>query len=90
MDRLTLPRGHDRQPVMARGQVYRLPESEARALATVGAFRVVRTDDLQPMESSRDAWTGDLRALADQGLVQMRTVEINRESTAVAVLTRAG
>jgi hypothetical protein len=43
----------------------------------------VRADDLQPVRSSRDAWTGDLRALADQGLVQMRTVDINRESTAV-------
>jgi hypothetical protein len=75
---------------MVRGQAYRLRESEARVLATVGAFRVVRADDLQPVRSSRDAWTGDLRALADQGLVQMRTVDINRESTAVVALTRAG
>jgi hypothetical protein len=90
MDRLALPRGQDREPVRARGHVYRLRESEARTLATVGAFRVVRAEDVQPMESSRDAWTGDLRALADQGLVELRTVEVNRESTAVVVLTRAG
>ena len=89
MDRLTLPRGPEREPVEARGQVYRLRESESRILATVGAFRVVRADDLQPTRSSRDVWTGDLRSLADQGLVQTRTVEVNREPIAVVVLTRA-
>ncbi|MEO7888854.1 MAG: hypothetical protein ABIW19_02525 [Vicinamibacterales bacterium] len=90
MDRLTLPQGKEREPVRVRDQTYRLRESEARILATVGAFRVVRADDLQAVRSSRDAWTGDLRALADQGLVQLRTVDINRESTAVIALTRAG
>lgn len=90
MDRLTLPRGKERQPVQVRGHVYRLRESEARILATVGTFRVVRADDVQTMRSSRDAWTGDLRSLADQGLVQARTVEVNRQSTAVVVLTREG
>ena len=89
MDSLNLPRGQEREPVMARGHVYRLRESESRTLATVGTFRVVRADDL-PAQSSGEAWSGDLRALADQGLVQLRTVEINRESTAVVVLTRAG
>jgi DNA-binding PadR family transcriptional regulator len=90
MDRLTLPRGQERQPVHVRGQVYRLRESESRILATVGSFRVVRADHLQTMRSSRDAWTGDLRSLADQGLVQTRTVEVNREPTVVVALTRAG
>ncbi len=90
MERLTLPRGQDREVVSVRGREYRLRGSESRTLATVGAFRVVRADDLQPLRSSRDAWTGDLRALADQGLIQLRTVEVNHRSTAVAVLTRAG
>jgi DNA-binding MarR family transcriptional regulator len=90
MDRLTLPRGQERQPLQVRGHVYRLRESESRILATVGTFRVVRADDLQTMRSSRDAWTGDLRSLTEQGLVESRTVEVNRESTAVVVLTRAG
>src|SRR5690242_14338849 len=90
MDRLILPRGPDREPVRVRDHVYRLRESEARILATVGAFRVVRADDVQPSDSSRNAWTGDLRALSDQGLLEHRTVEINRESTAVVVLTKAG
>jgi hypothetical protein len=90
MERLALPRGPQREPVYVRDQVYRLRESEARTLATVGAFRVVRADDLQTMRSSRDAWTGDLRALAEQGLVQARTVEVNRTSIAIVVLTREG
>jgi hypothetical protein len=90
MDRLMLPRGPEREAVQARGQIYLLRESEARLLATVGAFRVMRADDLQPIESSRDVWTGDLRALADQSLVQTRTVAVNGESMAVVVLTRAG
>ena len=90
MDRLILPRGPDREPVLVRGHVYRLRESEARILATVGAFRVVRAADVQPGDAPRNAWSGDLRALSDQGLLEHRTVEINRESTAVVVLTKAG
>jgi hypothetical protein len=90
MERLSLPRGPQREAVRVREQVYRLRGSEARTLATVGAFRVVRAGDLQPVQSSRDAWTGDLRALAEQGLVQIRTVEVNRAAIAVVVLTRDG
>jgi hypothetical protein len=90
MDRLALPRGAERQPVALRDHEYRLRESDARTLATIGAFRVVRADDLQTVRSSRDTWTGDLRHLADQGLVQFRTVEVNRAAVAVAVLTRDG
>jgi hypothetical protein len=90
MDRLSLPRGQDRQPVRVKDREYRLRESKARALAIVGTFRVVRADDLQPVKSSRDAWSGDLRSLAEQGLVELRTVDVNREPLAVVVLTREG
>jgi hypothetical protein len=90
MDRLSLPRGPDRQPVRVKDREYRLRESESRALATVGTFRVVRADDLKPVRSSRDAWSGDLRSLAEQGLVQLRTVEVNREALAVVALTKDG
>ena len=65
-------------------------ESEARILAIVGTFRVVRADDLQPMRSSRDAWNGDLRSLVEQGLIETRTIDVNRQSMAVVVLTRSG
>jgi hypothetical protein len=90
MDRLSLPKGPERQPVQARGRTYQLRESEARILATVGSFRVVRADDLQDARSSRDAWTGDLRSLADQALVQFKTVEINREPKTVVTLSPDG
>lgn len=90
MERLSLPRGPQRQPVQAREQVFRLRESEARTLATIGAFRVVRVDDVQPVRTARDTRAGDLRALVEQGLAQLRTVEVNRASVAVVVLTRAG
>jgi hypothetical protein len=90
MDRLSLPRGQERQMVRVRDREYRIRESEVRVLATVGTFRVVRALDVQPGSSSRDAWTGDLRSLAEQGLVQLRTVEVNREPLAVVVLTSDG
>jgi hypothetical protein len=90
MERLSLPRGQERQMVRVRDREYRIRESEARVLATVGTFRVVRALDVQPGSSSRDAWTGDLRSLAEQGLLQLRTVEVNRQPLAVAVLTEDG
>jgi len=51
---------------------------------------VVRADDLQALRSSRDVWNGGLRHLQEQGLLESKTVTINREATAVVVLTRAG
>ena len=84
LDRLNLPRTREREPVVVRGHVYQLRESEVRILATIGTFRVIPTTDL---ESAR---TDDLRSLANQGLVSLRTIEINRQPEAVAVLTRAG
>jgi hypothetical protein len=90
MERLTLPRGEAREVIRVREHTYRLRASDAHILTTVGAFRVVRADDLQPMRSSRDAWNGDLRSLAEQGLIQTKTVTVNRQPIAVVVLTRAG
>src|SRR4029077_12229344 len=88
--RLTLRPGQGRQPIEHRRHTYHLRDSDVRPLATIGAFRVVRGDDLQPMRSSRDAWTGGLRHLREQGLVVAKTVTINGEPTAVIVLTRDG
>ena len=90
MHRSTLRPGRDRERIAHRGTVYHLRDSEVRALATVGTFRVVCADDLQAMRSSRDAWTGDLRHLQEQGLVETKTVTVNRASMAVVVLTRDG
>ena len=90
IDRLTIGRTPDREPVQHRGRTYRLGSTDVQTLATLGAFRVVRADDLQPMTSSRGAWTGPLRHLREQGLMDVKTVLINRQPVAVAVLTREG
>jgi hypothetical protein len=90
LDRQTLRPGQDRQPIIHRGRTYSLRDSDVRTLATVGTFRVVRAAEVQAMQSSREAWTGGLRHLREQGLIEVKTVTINRESAAVAVLTRDG
>jgi len=45
---LDLPRGSERRPVRERDRVYEIDGAESRALATIGAFRVVAESDLQP------------------------------------------
>jgi hypothetical protein len=87
---LTLRPGPDREVITHRHRTYRLRDADVRLLATVGVFRVVRADDLQATGSSRDAWTGALRHLRDEGLLDAKTVTVNREALAVVVLTRAG
>jgi hypothetical protein len=90
LERLTLRPGPEREAIVHRGRTYHLRDSEVRTLATVGVFRVVRADDVQAIRSSRDTWSGDLRHLREQGLLDVKTVTVNREPTAVAVLTREG
>ena len=80
----------DRELVQHRGKTYRLGTQDVQTLVTLGTFRVVRADDLQAMESSREAWAGHFRHLRDAGLMDVKTVTINRESVAVAVLTEKG
>lgn len=88
--RSTLRPGPVREAIVHRDRLYHLRESDVRLLATVGTFRVVRADDLQEVRSSRDAWTGALRHLQAQGLIETQTVSVNRASLAVVVLTRDG
>src|SRR5215470_11083962 len=90
IDRLMLRLGRERETVRHRGRTYRLRDSDVHVLATVGTFRVVRADDVQAVRSSRDAWRGELRHLREEGLVDIKTVTINRESTSIAILTREG
>jgi hypothetical protein len=87
---LTLRPGLDRKEVQHRHRTYRLRDSDVRLLATVGTFRVVRADDVQPMRSSRDASAGDLRHLREQGLIETKTVTVNGDPLAVVVLTGNG
>jgi hypothetical protein len=89
-DRLALPRTETRARVNFRQRAYRLRRSETDILATVGAFRVVRADDLANLDPGRTAAANDLRSLTEQGLAERRTVEINREMTSVVVLTEEG
>jgi hypothetical protein len=86
---LELPRGHERERVWARDSDVTLRGSEVRALATVGAFRVVPAGDLRDGQD-RPLYPhgGDLRHLRDQGLVE--TMPAIGEDRALVVLTERG
>jgi hypothetical protein len=68
---LDLPRGRAREHVVVREQEYALRGSETRALATIGAFRVVPAKDLRD-DAGRpgDLSRGDLEHLRREGLVR--------------------
>lgn len=87
---LNLPRGRDREIVHdARDREYRLRGSESRTLATVGAFRVVPTQNLRDHnDRPADPRHGDLRHLRDQGLIE--TVRIPGYREQAVVLTDRG
>jgi DNA-binding MarR family transcriptional regulator len=89
-DGLALPRGPHREDVRFHDRTYSLRGSETRALATVGAFRVVPADDLGTRTHGRDVWHGDLDRLAKQGLVEHTRISINHRPTSVVALTRDG
>jgi len=61
---LDLPRGDDRELVVDRDRVYELDGEDSRALATVGAFRVVPENDLELPHDT-------LENLHDQRLVEV-------------------
>ena len=83
-----LPRGREREHVRVRDRCHMLRGSESRTLASVGAFRVIRTDDLRDtFDKPLDPRHGDLWHLREAGLVQ--TVRLDRDTTAIT-LTREG
>jgi hypothetical protein len=86
---LDLPRGADRERVDLGSRSYFLRGSEVRALATVGAFRVVDARDVV-QDESRDRWHGDLEHLRAQGLVAIRPHVLDGERTALVTLTPSG
>ena len=88
---LDLPRGPSRERVQARDRVVDLRGSEARTLATVGAFRVVSSTDLRD-ERGRpaDARTGDLRHLRESGLIRTMPYVVGRTRTTLVTLTERG
>ncbi|MEO8481993.1 MAG: hypothetical protein ABI634_07280 [Acidobacteriota bacterium] len=83
---LTLPRGDVREPVEGRDRDYFLNGADVRALATVGAFRVVPTEDLETGGAGPALW----RHLADEGLVTLETIVDRDGAQHVAALTREG
>jgi hypothetical protein len=88
-ERLNLPRGLEREYVRDRGHQYEIRGSEARTLATVGAFRVVLSRDLHDHNGQPcDPRKGDLRSLREQGLI--RTVQLDGREDVVVVLTKRG
>ncbi len=90
MNGLTLPRGDERDVVKCRGREYLLNESETRVLATVGAFRVVASEDFEPRDRPQDAFQSDWRHLAEQGLLTRETLTDRDGVRHVMALTREG
>ena len=90
MSGLTLPRGEEREAVEFRDREYTLSGSETRALATVGAFRVVVSEDFNPRGRSQDASQSDWRHLSEQGLLTRETLTDRDGARHVMALTREG
>jgi DNA-binding MarR family transcriptional regulator len=88
MDGLSLPRTETRERVVVHDHVYHLRGSEARTLATVGAFRLVPAEQLD--ERRGEFWSGDLQRLDAQGLIERKTITVNQQPMHLVVLTREG
>jgi DNA-binding MarR family transcriptional regulator len=89
MRELDLPRTDERQRVHDRDREYSLRESETRTLATVGAFRVVSSRDLNDHHGREaDPQSGDLRHLREEGLI--RTIPKEGSRDVAVVLTDRG
>jgi DNA-binding MarR family transcriptional regulator len=67
---LDLPDGRERELVHDRDREYSLDESDARALSTIGAFRVVPEGDLRDPRDAAFDDRHDLRHLEKQGLIE--------------------
>jgi DNA-binding MarR family transcriptional regulator len=87
---LDLPRGRERERVYAPDHEYEVRGSEARALATIGTFRVVPASDLRDDHGRPgDLRHGDLERLRSAGLVRrVAPFEGDRRTTLVALTER--
>ena len=79
-----------REPNPTRERAYHLRDSEVQALADIGAFRALKTEDLIQYRYAGDARHArrDLKHLVEQGLVQTRTTYTERN--VYVGLTRKG
>ena len=90
---LDLPRGLERERVHvhAHGEDYYLRGSEVRALATIGAFRVVAADDLRDDHGRPgDVRHGDLERLRSAGLIHAVAPLDRGDRTVIVTLTKRG
>jgi hypothetical protein len=87
---LTLPRGEERERVEFKDRSYGISGPETRALATVGAFRVVDAADFKADEHGRNGFDGDWRHLREAGLVTQTTITNRDGAHRVVSLTREG
>ena len=88
---LDLPRGPERERVYVHEHGYELRGSEARALATIGAFRVVPASDLRDDRGRHgDVRHGDLERLRKAGLIRRIAPAEGERRTALVTLTDRG
>jgi DNA-binding PadR family transcriptional regulator len=80
---LDLPRGRERRPVRERHRVYEIDGAESRALATVGAFRVVAETDLHDLRDDAKSSRRTLKHLENEGLI--RTSPLSSDDRAVTL-----
>jgi DNA-binding MarR family transcriptional regulator len=86
---LDLPRTDARESVIVKDKSYTLRASEVDVLATIGAFRVVDSRDLE--KSPADARHGDLAHLREIGLVDVAGPQFrDGERAALVTLTKEG
>ena len=72
-----LPRGPRREPVRGRDRDYEINGNQSRVLATVGAFRVVSSRDLETsFGRAGNPRSADLRHLRESGLVQTAPLRV--------------
>ena len=99
LDRDRIPTGRQppeqdpRDEVRIRDETYRLRQSEIDALQTIGTFRVVDEADLERFAYGGDSVRKreDLRSLREQGLVEQRSFESERnQRISVLTLTEQG
>ena len=88
---LDLPSGLERERVHTRDRDYRLRGSEVRALATIGAFRVVPAEDLRDdLGRAGHVRHGDLERLHSAGLIQTVAPLDRGDRTTLVTLTERG
>ena len=83
---LDLPRGRERRPAGDRDRVYEIDGAESRALATIGAFRVIAESDLHDIRDDSQSSRRTLKHLENEGLI--RTSPLSSDDRAVTLTDR--